>query len=217
MITGYFTDIGGIQDEEIHKRLLAAVNSISKEKTFASDPSIQQYRKIAGKLLLYRLLAAHNLEHSLFADAQGVNSWGKPYFANTNFDYNLSHSGSVVFCAGGQGAHIGVDIEKEEERDILGMRDYFSGQEWDRITSSENMNAEFCRTWVRKEACIKAIGKGIFQPLNEIDVCEDTVISGGVRWYLQDVVIKEGYAACIATDKKMEVSIAEIDLNTLLA
>ena len=97
------------------------------------------------------------------------------------------------------------------------MRDYFSGQEWDRITSSENMNAEFCRTWVRKEACIKAIGKGIFQPLNEIDVCEDTVISGGVRWYLQDVVIKEGYAACIATDKKMEVSIAEIDLNTLLA
>ncbi len=216
MITGYFIDIGEPISEEAHRKLLAKVNGIGKEEML-KPPTTTQYAKLAGKLLLYKLLCDHNLDHSLFIDRQEINRWGKPYFASADFDYNLSHSGNIVFCAGGLAARIGVDIEQEKERDIAGMREYFSEREWYKINSSNNINAEFYKMWVRKEACIKAIGKGVFQPLQEIDVCDDVVIEHGMRWFLQDVLIKTGYACCIATNKKKDVTIEEVDLNKLLS
>ena len=211
MITGYFIDIGHPLDKDVYEQLLAKVAHIQKAPILD-----QPKRKLIGKLLIYKLLCVYNLEHNFFIDAQCVNRWGKPYFADTDFDFNLSHSGSILFCGGVQGGHIGVDIEKEEERDITGMQAYFCEQEWTRINNSTNVVAEFYRMWVRKEACIKAAGKGIFQPLVEIDVSAGQVIADGIRWHPQDIFIRPGYAACIATDKKMEIRIEELDLNKLI-
>jgi len=217
MIKGCFIDIEELQGDELLNRVRVKTESIGVEKLLYTDPAQRQHVKLAGQLMLHKLLSDHNLHDTLFVNTSMVDKWGKPYLANADFDYNFSHSGSIVFCAGVPGGRIGVDIEKEEERDITNMRDHFSEKEWNRINSSENINAEFYRMWVRKESCVKAIGKGIFQSLNEIDVCNDEVICDGLRWFLQDVFIRKGYTACIAANKKMDITIEEVDLNKLLS
>ena len=215
MIIGYFTDIGARHNDEVYPRLLAIVKSLRK-KDISDTKSGERYMRLIGDLLLYKLLCDHNLENTLLIDAVQVNKWGKPYFANTDFEYNISHSGNIVCCVCCQGAQIGVDIENENDRDIESMREYFSEREWRKINGSDEINAGFYRMWVRKEACIKAIGKGLFQPLSEVDVCDDEVISEGVRWHLKNVYIREGYSGCIAANKKMEIRVEQVDLNKLL-
>jgi 4'-phosphopantetheinyl transferase len=215
MITSYFTDIGARPNDEMYTRVSAKVNGLLT-KDISRMAFGGRYMRLIGDLLLYKLLCDHNLENTLLIDAVKVNKWGKPYFANTDFEYNISHSGSTICCVGCRGAQLGVDIEMENDRDIDGLRDYFNQREWNKIKISDSLNAEFYRMWVRKEACIKAIGKGLIQPLNEIDVCDDEVVSEGIRWFLQDVFIRDGYKGCIAANKKMDVRIEPVDLDKLV-
>ena len=215
MITGYFLDVSPLSDE-IYPKLLAKVNNIQMETISRTLPYSEHNLKLLGKLLLYKLLSANNLQQHLLIAEQHTSEFGKPYFENSNFDYNIAHSGDIIFCAGVQAARLGVDIEKEEDRDVTAMQAYFCQKEWDLITGSKNSKAEFYKIWVRKESLVKATGKGVFQPLQEIDVSDNEVILDGIRWFLQDVFIKPGYTCCVAANRKMEIVVEEVDFNKLL-
>jgi 4'-phosphopantetheinyl transferase len=123
----------------------------------------------------------------------------------------------MVICAAVSSARIGVDTEKREPRDVGDMNEYFTPGEWDAVVTSEDANAAFYKMWVRKEACVKAIGKGVFLPLNEIDVSDDEVLVGAATWFLYDLPLMEGYATCIATNEQNDlIKIIEADLNSLV-
>ncbi len=214
MITGCFIDISGAKGE-LYGKLLTKINSFQREPALSQPSSKERDLKLWGKLLLHHLLSANSLEHLLLIDDLRINNWGKPYFENSDFDFNIAHSGAIIFCAGVQKARLGVDIEKEEDRDFNAMREYFCQREWNLITASINSKAEFYKIWARKEACIKATGRGLSQPLDEIDVSDNEVILDGIRWFLQDVFIKPGYGCCIAANQKPDIVIEEVDFNKL--
>jgi 4'-phosphopantetheinyl transferase len=88
--------------------------------------------------------------------------------------FNLAHAGSLVVFAVTHEGQIGVDIECHRTIDeVEHLADQlFSEQEkaqWRTVPPRRRTEA-FLNYWTRKEACLKAIGRGITGELTEIEV-----------------------------------------------
>jgi len=106
------------------------------------------------------------------------NQYGKPFlapeFSAYRLNFNLSHSGRMALYAITRNMEIGVDVERvrsdfEYEEIAEG---FFSANEvaiLRRIPTKKKLEA-FHYCWTRKEAYIKAHGKGLSLPLDSFDV-----------------------------------------------
>lgn len=134
------------------------------------------------------------------------NEYGKQSFLHYPLKFNISHSGEYLVCAFSK-KEIGVDIQRIKDIDLKIAKRFFAKNEYSYINSmpeNEKVDA-FFRLWVLKESFIKAVGKGMFIPLNsfEIDFTEDSpkvlckTIKG--RYSFIEYDIFEGYkmAVCI--------------------
>lgn len=130
-----------------------------------------------------RFIAAHGLLKQILAKYLGENpadiyflknEHGKPYIEGNPVYFNLSHSnnlGLAAFC--GQFG-IGVDIEyiRPEYSGLKIARRFFSEAEINELIAlpEHQQTAGFFNCWSRKEAYIKARGKGLAIPLSQFDV-----------------------------------------------
>jgi len=102
---------------------------------------------------------------------------GKPYLvpvAAAKMEFSVAHAANQALFAFCRDTEIGVDLEHERPlADLAGMMQAcLSAQEqaeWQELPEQEWLSA-FFRVWVRKEALIKATGKGMMIPLREFDV-----------------------------------------------
>jgi 4'-phosphopantetheinyl transferase len=152
------------------------------------------------------------------------NSFGKPFLTDpdpkaSEIQFNMSHSGEVVVVAVTRGRHIGVDIEM-----MRPLKDYsaianlnFTSEEraWIECSPVELQQNAFFSCWARKEAVIKAVGKGLSMPLNTFDA---SILSGQKSrrlsrladapdvesWSLTDLTAPEGYAGAVAVEQSIE-------------
>ena len=96
---------------------------------------------------------------------------GKPYLTdNPELAFNLSHSASVIVIAIGWNCRLGVDVETCKPRaNLAGLVDKCFAEEeaayW-RTLPEHQKTPEFYRFWTRKEAFVKATGRGIGLGLN---------------------------------------------------
>lgn len=105
------------------------------------------------------------------------NGYGKPALAahqnQTGVEFNLSHTGDHALCAVTTGHAVGVDLETIKTLDYLQLADtVFSPYEQAilrQLPTSKQPDA-FFNGWTRKEAYIKAHGKGLSMPLADFDV-----------------------------------------------
>lgn len=91
-----------------------------------------------------------------------------------NFEFNISHSHSLLLAAVCVGRAVGVDIER------IRPLDDFEGLAQSTFSAAENEAlatvtrslrlSSFFACWTRKEAFIKAIGQGLYFPLDQFDV-----------------------------------------------
>ena len=101
-------------------------------------------------------------------------SFDKPYLPSyPNLYFNLSHSGDYILIIIGD-KKVGIDIEKinytQNFSDILPT--IFSKYEIDELLISSNKTLTFYKFWTRKEAILKAIGKGMNEDLKSITVTD---------------------------------------------
>ncbi len=88
--------------------------------------------------------------------------------------FNLSHSGEYVLYAVANNRKVGVDIEYIRDfadSDNIAER-FFSKSEMDEYYNLpfEARKRAFYSFWTRKEAFIKAVGEGLYIPLNSFSV-----------------------------------------------
>jgi len=146
------------------------------------------------------------------------NEHKKPHLpkSNTATDvrFNVSHSGSMALLAFTRGTDLGVDVEFHRElSDMLPVANWCLSDEqyadFETISPLAEQRQAFFRFWTRKEALIKAVGKGLAQPLKEFDVSfrraqPPALLRAGqsfgeiADWQLRDIAVAGPYHACIA-------------------
>jgi 4'-phosphopantetheinyl transferase len=103
---------------------------------------------------------------------------GKPVLAGAfpmgRIEFNVSHSGDWVLLGFARGRPLGVDVEQWRELETLApiVRDYFAPPEVDAwLALPDALRQEgFFNGWTRKEAYLKALGLGLFKPLDRFHV-----------------------------------------------
>jgi 4'-phosphopantetheinyl transferase len=101
---------------------------------------------------------------------------GKPFLAKPAqaFQFNLSHSGRHSLIAVAEDRSVGVDIEMSRPMsDLLGVaRGVATAREIDllRQLPGGEMHSSFFDLWTRKEALLKAIGRGFLVDPRQVEV-----------------------------------------------
>ena len=140
---------------------------------------------------------------------------GKPSLAaNSRLHFNLSNSGEMSLYAFMFDCEIGVDVEElrgSKDLPALAAR-YFCEAEATQLLSLADewaMQEAFYRCWTRKEAYIKAIGTGLYLPLDQFQVTllsEDpprfvhigNSAKAADEWTLQHLDPAPGYVGALA-------------------
>lgn len=138
---------------------------------------------------------------------------GKPSLPDSRVEFNISHTDGVIVLAFAQDCPLGVDVERirpVEEMMQIASRYFCSAeaQELGELPEAQRERAFFL-CWTRKEAYIKAIGKGLSIPLSEFRVTLrqeesarflhiDKKPSTSSEWALYNLEISADYAAALA-------------------
>ncbi len=137
---------------------------------------------------------------------------GKPHLQANPYalQFNVSHSADIAIFALTTYQEIGVDIEKIEPhfREDVAKR-FFSSQEYAQLMdlTGDARNKGFYQIWSRKEALIKAAGKGLFTLSSDFSInLSETKESVSlmyaeqqVNYYIENIYVPDGYQAAIAT------------------
>ncbi len=102
-----------------------------------------------------------------------TNAYGKP-FLDAGPHFNMAHSGGAVLIGLADGGRLGVDLEAYRavrDLDTLVEQNFAEEEraEFRALRDSER-EAAFFRGWTRKEALVKAVGKGLSTPLDSFAV-----------------------------------------------
>ncbi|MCJ7721507.1 4'-phosphopantetheinyl transferase superfamily protein, partial [Candidatus Bathyarchaeota archaeon] len=147
--------------------------------------------------------------------------YGKPMLDGTDLSFNMSNSSGYAVFVVTRNRRIGVDIERI--RDIADMDNIaqlvFSKSEYNLFRSCpESMKKKmFFECWTRKEALVKAVGKGLSIPMPTFDVSlnsnkqirlvrlesdkEDS------QWTICDLGQNIGYVAAVALEGSLDLQL----------
>jgi 4'-phosphopantetheinyl transferase len=184
-------------------------------------------RHLAGRAAWRSLLAAQLGGGSSCPAEFAVNAWGKPQLADRGWEFSISHSGDEVWLAAARAMPVGIDVQQDETRvdgQDLGEA-VFHPLEAAAIRglAPAQGQAAFRRCWVRKEAVLKATGRGLSVPLSAFAVAVDDrpqdwlthppAPGFGGPWRTQDLPAPAGYAAALAAmGAPQRISVWRIEL-----
>jgi 4'-phosphopantetheinyl transferase len=154
-------------------RCLLSPHEMARADRFVFEHLTRSHELSQGAL---RLLLAHSLKCQPGDVAFRFGPRGKPMLqGDSRMRFNMAHSGSLALYAITVDCEIGVDVE--ELRDIPELEQvashYFSKAEALQLLSIADEMATreaFYRCWTRKEAYIKAVGDGLYLPLDQFQV-----------------------------------------------
>ena len=149
--------------------------------------------------------------------------YGKPElaeaFAGSGLRFNLSHSGGLALCAVVRHCRVGVDIERLRpvpDLETIAERT-FSPREREALRQlpPELRHEAFFNCWTRKEAYIKAIGRGLAHPLDRFSVSlapgapprletVDDDPREAEAWSVEAFVPSAGYAAALVVEGRAD-------------
>ena len=166
---------------------------------------------------LLRTLLGHYLKQSPEQLRFIYNPYGKPALApeQATVSFNLSHAGGLVLYAFARNRALGIDVEKMRTNlDYEQIAEHvFSPYERNvlRTLPADQKIEAFFNGWARKEAYIKARGRGLSLPLNEFDVTMRLdepacllntrgEVEAAQAWSLQEIPIDPGYKAALVVE-----------------
>lgn len=127
--------------------------------------------------------------------------------------FNVSKSDEIAIIGITPDRNIGIDVERIRpvaDAEQLAER-YFSAAEYDRLCrlADEQRNHGFLSLWTYKEAFLKATGRGLTFPLDQISIALDgeaqpriEAIKGSLQendWQITRLIPANGYVGALAT------------------
>jgi len=208
-----------------HFRRILEPDELNRASRFHFEKHRQHFIVARGFL---RAVIARYLEMQPEALRFSYGAYGKPALASEHvLRFNLSHSHEIALLAVALDAELGVDVEhiRADFASEEIARRFFSRAEVEVFNAlpKEEQVAAFFRCWTRKEAYIKAIGKGLSQALDAFDVTLAPGVQAALlraeednvkRWWMSNVDVGEGYAGALAVERPVaEVRFFRQDLQ----
>ena len=212
-ITVFYSNIQNQLLANHWSNLLASIPFEQQAKILNFYNIIDQRRALLGRLLISYGLRYYEYPPETLAKLK-ISNFGRPSI-DAPIDFNLSHSGEWVILAITNLGRVGVDIEKIRDVNLSMYGQVMTSPEWAMIFRSQNQKKEFFRLWVKKESLIKANGKGLSIPLNQIEIIDEQVELEGVPWFLKEFRLDSqhmGYLCCDLDNYEIDLIEAEIGL-----
>jgi len=174
-------------------------------------------RFIVGRAVLRTIIGKYYIDIEPDRLELCYGSHGKPYlstpFQGGTLQFNQADSNGLALYAFKRISEIGVDLEymrfvQDADNIVKGSFSEYEKDAFEALSENEKHEA-FFNCWTRKEAFIKAIGKGLYYPLDKFDVSlapNEPVklisINGdrlkATKWTLIDLKPEISYAAAVA-------------------
>ncbi|MCM2373032.1 4'-phosphopantetheinyl transferase family protein [Aporhodopirellula aestuarii] len=139
--------------------------------------------------------------------------------------FNVAHTHGLVVCGlGNRHQWLGVDVEWMDRRTDPDLaRRYFAPAEIRQLDATKDEDEHrhlFLKLWTLKEAFIKAIGTGLYTPLDQFAfedansdqprlVLKDPALARGRQWRFESFVPRAGFVAAVAVGVEDESEAAE--------
>ncbi|MBC3789461.1 4'-phosphopantetheinyl transferase family protein [Spirosoma utsteinense] len=198
----YFATIDALSPDTFQNHLLK-LPDFERSKVAKYHRPQDAYLSVLGKALLMKGLSNYGYDADLKANYK-LTAFGRPYLLNGP-GFNISHSSDVAVCVIAENK-IGVDVEKVRDIELDGFADYFSPAEWDSIQRATNPFVEFYTLWCKKEAVIKADGKGLSNSLEKVVTLTDKTELSGNIYYTRMHLIHPDYIVATAYTSDHEVT-----------
>jgi 4'-phosphopantetheinyl transferase len=201
----------------IREQLYSLLDPVECARAARFHAEQHRHRFIVAHGRLRQLLAAELLaEPRNITYLQGAH--GKPLLADAGrsrkLHFNLSHSADWGMVGTAWGRELGVDVEvwRDMHDEAKLVQRYFSETEvaaYEALPMAER-RAAFFRCWTRKEAYIKALGRGLSLPLSSFDVSLESntglhllrpaQLDDDRQWSLAGLDTEPGLSAAVALE-----------------
>jgi 4'-phosphopantetheinyl transferase len=161
----------------------------------------RQWRDVQASLLgkLMLIEGAKNFSEFDYFQKISHSQFRKPYFKDSKLEYNISHSGEFVVCAISNESPVGIDIEEIKDVDIAEYAFLMSDAEMQYIMEGEDPMLNFYSIWTKKEAVMKADGRGLNIPLRNVVIDGESANVEGTKWALTTIALSKFYSVHLAT------------------
>ncbi len=148
---------------------------------------------------------------------------GKPFLARPaqNLEFNLSHSGRHGLIAVAKDRSVGVDIEvRRPMSDLLGVALQIATPREAKLLKqlpTSQVHSTFFDLWTRKEAVLKALGRGFFIDPREVEVGIGpgrSYVNFDERiWTVESLTISSSVTAAAAIEGKFDTPLVVSSLE----
>ena len=208
-------DLRSIHAQHMQLTKLLSPDEWAKAQSFHFEKDRERF--IITRAML-RTILGHYLQQRPEALTFEYTSYGKPVLFNheggNSMSFNVSHSGDMALYAVASHSLVGIDVENvRRDQDIITIAQrFFTARENSSIIEGgENARYIFYQYWTRKEALLKAMGKGVSYPMEQCDVSEvngdrlaPVVLpndeANNTNWYVMDLFPGDDYAGAIAIE-----------------
>jgi 4'-phosphopantetheinyl transferase len=214
--------------------LLDLLDEVERGRYEAYRRDVDKLRFLTGRALIRGVAAAAldvsagsvELDSSCFDCGK---PHGKPRVVGSSLEVSVSHSGEWVALAVTSGAPVGVDVEEVRGTDVDGLAGIcFSPAELAVFQSlpADTRGGAFFTYWARKEAVLKATGKGMSVVMSKLTLTGHDSAPRVVESLAPEVDVSlaqmvdldrgAGYRACVAVFDGDLPEVVEHDAGVLL-
>ncbi|MBT2605229.1 4'-phosphopantetheinyl transferase superfamily protein [Bacillus sp. ISL-53] len=202
------------------------LNYLDKEeqKTYESyKVEEKQIEFLLGRVLLKNLLSVW-LEHAPEKIRFIKNVYGRPYlhpsYKKSNLYFNLSHAKGVLACVVSPWEKVGIDVEFTDYDAFEVMNSVFVKKEIEYVNkqlTSDLKRQAFFRIWTRKEAVMKAEGKGFYLPSKSFSVpVEGERVSDETYEYLTYSFLPNSMCSLVVKNRNFKCNIQRFYYQNIL-
>ena len=194
-----------ILKECIPANLTAQLSLSVKSKLAGFKRDEDKLLLLASMALLSKILLENGHNNYKLCDLQ-YSDTGRPFFPDSPFDFNISHTENCAVVAFSENCRVGIDIETIKDVDFSDFENIFSENVWDKISSSDNKIRMFYYYWTLLESAVKADGRGLsLIPSKTIVIVNDQIIIDGKEWFSHHKDFDLTMSCCVTSNNQNEV------------
>jgi len=202
-----------LETASFQENIPSMLSEDERERAFRFQFPIHRQRFIAGRCLLRTIISLYTQvpPPQIIFSYEDKKKPSLKFPSPSSLQFNVSHSGQMAVYAFTLNHAIGVDIEKVQTDYHQGVAHrFFSPQENHALLQAplHKRPTLFYRIWARKEAIVKAIGKGLSMHLPSFSVSvnndfEVVMIDNG-NWFLLPLTMHQAYQSAVATNQRVK-------------